>query len=182
MTVTTDAPGTLPTPADEARLWALIESAWAELGAEPAALRQALVERDPAGDDDDDDPSSAIDDWLDRFLDHLGRLTVELTGPELTDLDRVVERKLHDIDREEIHEVTDGSDDGFLYARGFIVALGRAYYDAVLADPSMALPDAECEGMCYFFAHLHNDRFASWPETGSGISRESFGNPAGWSA
>ncbi|MGW3784931.1 DUF4240 domain-containing protein [Micromonospora chokoriensis] len=183
MTVTTDAPGTLPTPADEARLWALIESAWAELGAEPAALRQALVERDPADDDDDDDdPSYAIDDWLDRFLDRLGHLCAELTGPELTDLDRVVERKLYDIDREDIHEVTDGSDDGFLYCRGFIVALGRAYYETVRADPAMALPDAECESMCYFFAHLHNDRFGSWPETGSGISRESFGNPAGWSA
>ncbi|MEU7972252.1 DUF4240 domain-containing protein [Micromonospora sp. NPDC049089] len=186
MTVTTDAPGTLPTPADEARLWALIEAAWAELGAEPLALRQALVERDPAADDGDDvddvDPSYAIDAWLDAFLDRLGQLTVGLTGQELTDLDRVVERKLYDIDREDIHEVTDGSDDGFLYARGFIVALGRAYYEAVRADPAMALLDADCEGMCYLFAHLHNDRFGSWPETGSGISRESFGNPAGWSA
>ncbi|MET8250323.1 hypothetical protein [Micromonospora sp. NPDC005197] len=26
------------------------------------------------------------------------------------------------------------------------------------------------------------DRFGSWPETGSGISRESFGNPSGWSS
>ncbi|SCE76097.1 DUF4240 domain-containing protein [Micromonospora chokoriensis] len=183
MTATTDAPGMLPTPAHEARLWALIESAWAELGAEPAALRQALVERDPAGDDSDDDgPSYAIDDWLDRFLDRLRHLCAELTGPELTDLDRVVERKLYDIDREDIHEVTDGSDDGFLYCRGFIVALGQAYYEAVRANPAMALLDADCESMCYFFAHLHNDRFGSWPETGSGISRESFGNRAGWSA
>ncbi|WP_030334261.1 DUF4240 domain-containing protein [Micromonospora parva] len=184
MTVTTDAPGTLPTPADEARLWALIEAAWAELGAEPLALRQALIHRDPADDDDGDGdgPAYAIDAWLDAFLDRLGHLTAELTGQELTDLDRVVERKLHDIDREDIHEVTDGSDDGFLYARGFIVALGRAYYEAVRANPAMALPDADCEGMCYLFAHLHNDRFGSWPETGSGISRESFGNRAGWSA
>ncbi len=84
MTVTTDAPGTLPTPADEARLWALVEAAWAELGAEPLALRQALVERDPAGDngDDDDGPSYAIDAWLDAFLANLGQLTVELTGPK----------------------------------------------------------------------------------------------------
>ncbi|MET7820528.1 DUF4240 domain-containing protein [Micromonospora zamorensis] len=181
MTVTTDAPPTMPTSADEARLWALIESAWAELGPEPLALRRALVERDPA-DDDDDGPSYAIGDWLDRFLDRLGHLSAELTGQELTDLDRVVERKLHDIDREDVHEVTDGSDDGFLYCRGFIVALGRGFYEAVRADPAMALPDAECESLCYFFAHLHNDRFGSWPETGSGISRESFGNPAGWSA
>ncbi|MFG1915818.1 DUF4240 domain-containing protein [Micromonospora sp. NPDC048898] len=185
MTVTTDAPPTLPTPADEARLWSLIEAAWAELGAEPSALRLALVERDPADDDDrddDDDPSHAIDAWLDAFLTRLRRLTAELSGQELTDLDRVVERKLYDIDREDIHEVTDGSDDGFLYCRGFIVALGRAFYEAVRADPAMAVSDADCEEMCYFFAHLHNERFGSWPETGSGISRESFGNASGWSA
>ncbi|MET8278694.1 DUF4240 domain-containing protein [Micromonospora sp. NPDC005174] len=185
MTVTTDATGTLPTSADEARLWALIESAWAELGAEPQALRRALVERDPADDDDepdDDERSSAIDRWLPPFLDRLTHLSAGLSTQELTDLDRVVERKLHDIDRDDIHEVTDGSDDGFLYCRGFIVALGRDYYEAVRATPALAVFDAECESMCYFFAHLHNDRFGSWPETGSGISRESFGNPAGWSS
>jgi hypothetical protein len=185
VTVTTDATGTLPSAADEARLWALIEAAWAELGAAPQAARRALVERDPADDDDEpdeDDPSSAIDGWLAPFLDRLAHLSAELSAQELTDLDRVVERKLHDIDREDIHEVTDGSDDGFLYCRGFIVALGRDYYEAVRARPAVAVLDAECESMCYFFAHLHNDRFGSWPETGSGISRESFGNPAGWSS
>ncbi|WP_422737915.1 DUF4240 domain-containing protein [Micromonospora sp. WMMD729] len=182
MTVTPDATGTLPTSADEARLWALIESAWAELGAEPQALRRALLARDPADDDDEDDPSIAIDRWLSPFLDRLAHLSAGLSTQELTDLDRVVERKLHEIDREDIHEITDGSDDGFLYCRGFIVALGRDYYEAVRATPGRAFPDAECESMCYFFAHLHNDRFGSWPETGSGISRESFCNPAGWSA
>ncbi len=41
--------------------------------------------------------------------------------------DRMLERKLplYNVDRQEIQEVTDGSDDGFLYARGFIVALGE---------------------------------------------------------
>ena len=36
--------------------------------------------------------------------------------------------------------------------------------------------------MCYFFARLHKERFGGWPETGSGISRESCINPAGCSA
>ncbi len=35
--------------------------------------------------------------------------------------------------------------------------------------------------MCYFFAHLHRERHGPFPKTGSGISRESFSNPAGWS-
>lgn len=33
-----------------------------------------------------------------------------------------------------------------LYARGFIVALGREFYDAVVRDPELAVLDGECEG------------------------------------
>ena len=103
-----------------------------------------------------------------------------LPGGELTSLDRVLERKLWEIDRAEIHAVTDGSDDGFLYARGFIVAMGREFYDAVASNPEMGVPYAECEEMCYFFANLHEERFGDFPETGSGISRESGSTLVGW--
>ncbi|GAA0453786.1 hypothetical protein Ade02nite_02080 [Paractinoplanes deccanensis] len=61
-----------------------------------------------------------------------------------------------------------------------MVAAGRAFVSAVEADPSLAVPDAEFESMCYFFAHLHAQRFGDYPETGSGISRESASNPDGW--
>ncbi|MBQ0893462.1 DUF4240 domain-containing protein [Micromonospora sp. U56] len=178
MTDTADAIR-VPTVEDEARFWALVEAAWERLGPEPAALRRALATRDPEADDVD---PYAIDDWLDPFLASLRALCAELSGRELTDLDRVVERKLHDIDREDVHEVTDGSDDGFLYCRGWIVALGREFYEAVRADPAMAVLDADCEEMCYLFAHLHEERFGQWPDTGSGISRESTSNAAGWAA
>jgi len=56
--------------------------------------------------------------------------------------------------------------------------MGRAFYQAVAADPQVAVPGAECEEMCYFFAHLHRERFGEFPETGSGISRETCSNPA----
>jgi hypothetical protein len=46
----------------------------------------------------------------------------------------------------------------------------------------VAVPDAECEEMCYFFAHLHRERFGEFPETGSGISRESCSNATGWAS
>jgi hypothetical protein len=164
----------LPTAADEARFWDLIESAWAALGDEPARLRREQVATPPGAD------RYALDAWLDQFLEQLTAACAGLSARELTDLDRVCERKLYDVDREDIHEETDGSDDGFLYARGYIVALGRAYYEAVSADPGLAVMDAECEAMCYFFTHLHEKNFGGWPETGSGISRESFNNRAGW--
>ncbi|MET8152789.1 DUF4240 domain-containing protein [Actinoplanes sp. NPDC049668] len=175
----TNAVGRVPTSAEEGRLWELVESAWAACGPEAAAVRRALVGRDPAADDDNDD-IYLLDAWLERFLTQLQRLSADLSRAELTDLDRVVERKLYDLDRREIQEQTDGSDDGFLYARGFIVAAGRDFYDAVNADPAMAVMEAECETMCYFFAHLHEERFGGFPDTGSDISRESCRNPDGW--
>lgn len=81
----------------------------------------------------------------------------------------MAERKLREIDRAGIHAVTGGSDDGFLYARGFIVAMGREFYGAEADDPEMAVPDAGCEELCYFFAYLREERFGDFPEAGSGI-------------
>src|SRR5687768_3155768 len=130
-----DGVAKLPSADDETRFWTLVEAAWQRLGPEPLALRRALVERDPAAADVD---LYAIDAWLHPFLDNLRLLSADLTSEELTALDRVVERLLHDLDRADIHEVTDGSDDGFLYCRGHIVALGREFYRAVVADPAVA--------------------------------------------
>jgi uncharacterized protein DUF4240 len=163
----------VPTADQEARFWGLVEAAWALAGPETNGARLALSVA-PAG------KSAGVDEALVGFLERLTASCVALSSEELTDLDRVLERKLYDIDREDIHEFTDGSDDGFLYARGFIVALGRRYYEAVAADPRLAVLDAECEEMCYFFAQLHKERFGTWPATGSGISRESASNQAGW--
>jgi hypothetical protein len=47
-------------------------------------------------------------------------------------------------------------------------------------DPEMGVPFAECEEMCYFFAHLSHEQFGHFPDTGSGISRESGSNLTGW--
>ncbi|GAA4970901.1 DUF4240 domain-containing protein [Actinoplanes utahensis] len=176
--MTTDAPtALLPTAADEARFWALIESAWAGLGPEPAAIRLALLHRTP---ETGEESLYALDPWLEPFLERLRAASAGLSAQDLTDLDRVLERKLFDIDRQDIHEFTDGSDDGFLYARGFIVAAGREFYQAVQARPELAIMDAECEAMCYLFSHLHRERFGAHPRTGSGISRETCSNRAGW--
>ena len=166
----------LPSAEDEARFWALVEAAWAPCSAEANRVRGALAARAP----DPDADLSAVDGALPVFLGTLADQCRALPGDELTSLDRVLERKLYDIDRADIQAVTDGSDDGFLYARGFIVAMGRNFYDAVASDPQVAVRDAECEEMCYFFAHLYRERFGEFPETGSGISRESCSNATGW--
>jgi hypothetical protein len=168
----------LPSAEDEARFWALVEAAWAQCGSEANRVRRALAARAPGPNTD----LSAVDGALLVFLGTLADQCRALAGGELTSLDRVLERKLYDIDRADIQAVTDGSDDGFLYARGFIVAMGRDFYDAVAGDPQVAVLDAECEEMCYFFAHLYRERFGEFPETGSGISRESCSNATGWAS
>ena len=170
----------LPTPEEEVRFWSLIEDAWATQSAEVNASRKALATRDPNGEDEPD--TGSVDEALEAVVDSLRAAFANEDFPreELVAMDRVLERKLYDIDRAAIQEVTDGSDDGFLYARGFIVALGKAFYDSVLANPEIAICDAECEDMCYLPAHVHEERFGAWPETGSDISRESCSNQAGW--
>ncbi len=44
----------------------------------------------------------------------------------------------------------------------------------------MGVPNAKCEEICYFFAHVHREQFGNYPETGSGLSRESGQNLVGW--
>ena len=154
-----------------------MEAAWAPLAAEVNQVRHTLAAR-TLGAPVNDLP--VLLDAREAFLDSLTSRCQELTAGELTALDRVVERKLYDIDSAGLHAVTGGSDDGFLYARGFVVAMGRRYYYAVAADVQMAVSWAELEEICYFFAHLHHKRYGSFLGTGTGISRESGSNPAGW--
>ncbi|MGI5289772.1 hypothetical protein ACQEVF_41425 [Nonomuraea polychroma] len=162
----------------EDRFWDMVEAAWAPLGEEVGRARQALTDR--SADSGEDAAFAVVEHALEGFLDNLAVSSRDLRAEDLTDLDRVVERKLYDIDRADIHAVTDGSDDGFLYACGFIVAMGRDFYTGVLRNPELAVLDADCEEMCYFFAHLHQERYGTFPDTGSGISRESCSNSAGW--
>jgi Protein of unknown function (DUF4240) len=168
----------IPAPADEARLWALVEAAWAPLGPEVRQARGELVVRRSGSQADISVVAAALPTFLGILTGHCRGLPAD----ELTTLDRVVERKLWELDRADVHAVTGGSDDGFLYSRGFVVAMGREFCDAVTGDPEMAVPYAECEEMCYFFADLYRERFGEFPETGSGISRESCSNAAGWAS
>jgi hypothetical protein len=157
---------------DTKRFWTMIENAWATVGGykeERALLAQGKLDEDGAFDLQD-----ALSDVLPALENDLNKLSKE----ELFKFDRILERKLYDIDREEIQAQTDGSDDGFLYARGFIVAVGEEYYTAVFRDPNKALMDLECEDICYLSFHLYEGKFGDMPE--SEISRESCTNPTGW--
>jgi hypothetical protein len=149
-------------------LWQLIEDAWAK-----AAPKLAKARAKPTEDNVED-----LDEGAEKMCDALLVELKKLDKAALLAVDRQLERALYEIDRQEIQEVTDGSDDGFLYARGFIVAMGKTFYDAVDASPKKAVCDAECEEMCYLPWHLYREKFGEPPS--SPISRESCSNEDGW--
>ncbi len=157
---------------DESRFWSMIDAAWKAVGGHVEA-RAALAEGRDA-----EEHAYSLDEALRSFIAALRKQLADLPAEELLGFDRILERKLHDIDRADIHERTDGSDDGFLYCRGFIVAIGRRYYESVREYPDLAVLDAECEQMCYISWQLYHDRFGEMAP--SGISRETCSNPAGW--
>jgi hypothetical protein len=157
---------------DDARFWSILEDAWA------AAPKEA--KRRPTGANEASaDALAKVDEALEeRVLPALRKALKALPKDELAAFDRSLERKLYELDRADVQRHTDGSDDGFLYARGFIVAMGRSYYDAVLAEPSSAIMDMECESICYLPKQLYEEAHGRLAP--SGISRETGSNKAGW--
>jgi DNA-binding transcriptional ArsR family regulator len=157
---------------DQKKFWSMIEEAWKSVGGK-VALRRKLAEGKLS-----DEKAEALAEALDEVIPALRTQLDQLPKKELLTFDRILERKLYEIDRQEVQEHTDGSDDGFLYARGFIVAAGKEYYDAVNARPETALMDLECEEMCYLSWHLYREKFGEMEP--SGICRESCSNRAAW--
>ena len=104
---------------DDERFWAIIESAWRGIDGQAAARRK--LARGKLSEDGADELAESLEEFLSAMKERLD----ELSADELLAFDRILEQKLYHIDRAEIQEQTDGSDDGFLYARGFIVAAGR---------------------------------------------------------
>jgi tetratricopeptide (TPR) repeat protein len=157
---------------DDQQFWSMIETAW-EIVPGSAKLRKKLAEGKLS-----EGKAHQLEEALDEVMPALKEQLDKLTADDLLAFDRTLERKLFDIDRAEIQEQTDGSDDGFLYCRGFIVAAGKSYYDSVNKNPSVALMDLECQEMCYLSWHLYHDKFGEMPP--SGISRETCSNTEGW--
>jgi hypothetical protein len=159
-------------PMDDKRFWSVLEDAW------KAAPKEAKL-RPTGGKAPSEDALEKVDDALEeRVLPALRKALAALPADDLAGFDRTLEKKLYDLDRADVQEHTDGSDDGFLYARGFIVAMGRPYYDAVMAKPSAAIMDMECESISYLPRQLYEERHGKLPK--SGISRETGSNKAGW--
>jgi hypothetical protein len=151
----------------------LIESAWQAVG-DAGEFRRHLAGRKLTWEE-----SLPLRLPVRAFLRALERELDRLPSEELLAFERMLKRKLYDLDRAEVHHYIGGSDDGFLYQRGFIVAAGRAYYEAVHANPALAVRDLlECEDMCFVAEHMYRKKVGEVPK--SGISKGSCSNKAAW--
>ena len=77
------------------------------------------------------------------------------------------------------------SDDGFLYARCYVVANGQSFFEAVKADPTKMPKSIEqwCESLLYphriAWARINGVEPSEWPFSAS-VSYETASNPNQW--
>ena len=150
---------------DEATFWSLIDRFdWSkdeddDAIIEPAVLALALLP---------DSQIQGFQQMLARKLYALdGRAWARESGPEMWfgDPDRVAV-------------------DGFLYARGLVVANGREFYESVLADPTTFPKDADFEAILMLAADAYDRKTGLvWEELDdTDVSYETFSNTGGWPA
>jgi hypothetical protein len=162
-------------PVEENRFWSLIESAWEGIDGQAEARRKFA-----AGELSEDVALELANSLrhlvMPAMLEQLDRLSAD----DLLAFQRILERKLYDIDRADIAEYAAYTDDGFLYARGFIAAVGKDYYEAVKAQPSLAMSgwQFESEDMCYVAQHVYEQKFGELPP--GEVSFETGSNREGW--
>ena len=166
--------------------WELIEKCWKPFNMEET--RRLAISK----------PTPQVLQSLSKVLNNQIILLLEeeldkLSKEDLIHYDEILERKLYDIDREELYDVIEGGDDLFLYRRGFIVGIGKAYYDSINNNPLVATDngvfrwdeaDTACEDMSLISCIIYQDKFdkkGREPMPPTGISRESGSNKDKWS-
>lgn len=107
---------------------------------------------------------------------------------ELFAFEECLSKKLYAIDGDSFAEQAGDSgrsDDGFLYARCYVVAKGQAFFDAVQADPTLMPKSIEqwCESLLYqhreAWADLTGNEASDWPFEAS-VSYETCSNSSLW--
>lgn len=143
------------------RFWEIIEESWSQVSPEANTARANLL----AGKIKDSELNAlhnAIENSV--ILVYEDQID-ELKKHELIDFDRILQSKLLDLDRPEIFKHHGGPFERFLFARSFIVLAGKAYFEAVMLDPSRVVGRLESEEMSnsaklYYF-HKYDEEMPS---------------------
>lgn len=159
---------------NEQIFWETIESSWAD-SPELYKLRSKALETND-GDFLEELSSEVEVKILENYKARLSQFDKE----NFTEFIHILEEKLFKIDREEIQQYTDGSDDGFLYCRCFIVAMGEQYYNSVDKNPSKATMDVEAETFGFSAYSVYQEKFGEEFDRNSIYCIESCSNKDGW--
>jgi hypothetical protein len=158
----------------EQLFWTIIEAAWAD---SPTLHK----DREKALRTNDEELLAALSEEIESTLVEKYRKRLLLLGKEdLTSFIHILEERLYNIDREEIHKYVDGSDDGFLYGRCFVVSMGEEYYNMVDKDPSKATMEAEAEFFGFTAYGVYEEKFDEEFERNTHHCIESGSNTEHW--
>jgi len=156
------------------QFWNIIELSWQD-SPELDKRRQLAI------DSNDEEILGELSMELeDTILENYRRRLSQLDKAEFTSFIHHLEERMYHIDREEIHEYTDGSDDGFVYCRCFIVGMGKEYYDMIDTEPSKATMDIEAELFGFSAYGFYEEKFGEDFERYTYHSMESASNSEGW--
>ncbi len=101
----------------------------------------------------------------------------------IREFDEMLAEELYRLDRRDLaaHAGDVGkSNDGFLYARCFVVSKGRATVESVLADPSKMPKDRTFESLLYAATRAYSRRTGHETEWSTHFSSETGSNSRGW--
>ncbi len=158
----------------EQKFWEIIEMSWADSPKLDKQRAKALKNND---EELLEELSGELEDTI---LENYNKRLLALNKEDLTKFIHILEERLYNIDREEIQENTDGSDDGFLYCRCFILGMGQQYYNMVDKEPSKATMDLEAEMFGFSAYSIYEEKFEEEFERYSIHSIESCSNENGW--
>ena len=159
---------------NEEKFWEIIEASWAD-SPELNKMRAKAIKTNDA--ELLEELSGELEETITK--NYRERL-FELEKSAITDFIHILEEKLYKIDREEVHEHTDGSDDGFLYCRCFILGMGKEYYEMIDNDPSAATMDLEAESFGFAAYGVYKKKFGEEFERNSVHCIESVSNQKEW--
>lgn len=161
-------------PMNETVFWEIIESSWADSPRLNKKRAKALISNE------EELLAELSEELSEAILENYNKRLLKLSKDDLTKFILILEEQLYNIDREDIHEFTDGSDDGFLYCRCFILGMGKQYYDMINSDPSKATMDLEAEIFGFSAYDQYEEKFGEEFDRYSVHSIETCSNQKGW--
>jgi predicted DNA-binding WGR domain protein len=161
-------------PMNETVFWEIIESSWSDSPRLNKKRAKALISNE------EELLAELSEELSETILENFNKRLLKLSKDDLTAFIHILEERLYNIDREDIHEYTDGSDDGFLYCRCFILGMGKQYYEMVDSDPSKTTMDLEAEIFGFSAYQQYEGKFGEEFDRYSVHSIETCSNENGW--